>query len=222
MEGEAASDSSGGGGESGSGGVSRDTGTDSMGNQTVNIGYGVYVPAGNSAISVSGSGDSSGSKENGKNAKTENSDPIKGEKTSKESSKEGENKSEKSSDGKDKEPDQKNPGRQHQSKDPYVQNNTKNTIYFKSEEGSDKIALKPGERTNEKVDGIRVGNTVIEVTDGYTKVVVKKNGTVNIYYPEPVSGAIYHIMGGGKLSSPPGTNWWPLFDVIGKDAKWNP
>lgn len=57
MEGEAVNNDT---SETGSGGVPGDTGRDSAGNQTVNIGYGIYVSAGTAAINVTHFGDGSG------------------------------------------------------------------------------------------------------------------------------------------------------------------
>ena len=76
MEGESASsDSGGGGGETGgeptSGGVPGDTGVDRNGNQTVNIGFGVYVSAASPAsISVSGGSEDGGESGNGNESST--------------------------------------------------------------------------------------------------------------------------------------------------------
>ena len=84
-------------------------------------------------------------------------------------------------------------------------------MYFKTETGSDKIPLKPGQKSTEKIDGIRVGNTVIKVTDGYTKVVVNNNGTVNIYYNNP-GYSLYYDWKGGELTSPPDAGWNPIFN----------
>ncbi|WP_294310216.1 RHS repeat-associated core domain-containing protein [uncultured Chryseobacterium sp.] len=107
-----------------------------------------------------------------------------------------------------------------QDKDGYLVNNSKKTIYYKSENGSDKIAVKPGEKVYVGVDGLRVGKTVIKVTDGYKSITVNPNGTVDIQYSDPRS--IIYDINGGKLTSPPDRGWWKLFDVIDKDTKWKP
>jgi len=93
----------------------------------------------------------------------------------------------------------------------FVQNNFDETIYYKPEEGSEKEFLSTGGTIHEKVDGIRVGNTVIKVSDGYRSIVVDKSGNVKITYGDPFSYVIY-LRRGGELQSSPDSGWDALFD----------
>ncbi len=93
----------------------------------------------------------------------------------------------------------------------FVQNDFNETVYYKSEEGSEKEFIRTNGTIHEKIDGIRVGNTVIKVSDGYRSVVVDKNGNVNITYGDPVSYGAYLLLG-GQLKSSPDSNWNALFD----------
>ena len=93
----------------------------------------------------------------------------------------------------------------------YVQNDYKETVYYKSEEGSDKLPLFSKGTIHEKIDGIRVGNKVTKVSNGYRSVIIDKEGKVNITYDDPVSWGVYQIRGGEKMKSL-GPNWDPLFN----------
>lgn len=214
---------SGGGGETGSGGNGDNP------YQSVEI-MGVKMSVATMAVNVQFSasyGSPSSQAADSQQSSSSNSNTDKNN-DSKEGATQGENKDQKPTDSKDKEPDHKDTGgkdgqsQQQQKEEPYVQNNTKGTVYFKTEHGADKIPIKAGEKTTRTIDGIRVGNTVVKVTDGYTKVVVNSNGTVDVYYPNIVYGAIYEVKGGGVLSSPPDEGWFPIFNVVTKDTIWTP
>ena len=94
---------------------------------------------------------------------------------------------------------------------PYLVNKSKKTIFYKSENGNDKIPLKPGDTTYAEVDGIRVGDTKIKVTDGYGSITVKNDGTVEIIYKNVGDSIIYDLLG-GKMISPPDDHWSELFN----------
>ena len=93
----------------------------------------------------------------------------------------------------------------------FVQNNFDETIYYKPEEGSESKFLRNNGTIHEKVDGIRVGNTVIKITDGYRSVLIDKSGNVKITYGDPFTYG-YYLWKGGKLQSSPDSGWNKLFD----------
>ena len=91
-----------------------------------------------------------------------------------------------------------------------ITNNSKKSVFYKPENTSEKLEIKPGETISDLVDGIRVDNVVIKITDGYSKIIINSDRSVDVFYKNPFKFLYYKVIG-GQLYKSPDVGWDNLF-----------
>ena len=90
-------------------------------------------------------------------------------------------------------------------------NNSKESVFYKPENTSESKEIKPGETIDDLVDGIKVNNMVVKVTDGYSKIIINPDRSVDVFYNNPFR-FLYYKMKGGQIKSSPDKGWDNLFN----------
>lgn len=93
---------------------------------------------------------------------------------------------------------------------PFLKNNSNKIAFCKPENSETPFSLKPGDKTYEKVDGIKSNGIVYKITDGYDYVIIEKSYSVVPKYSTLYYRFIYSIRG-GKLEKAPDEGWVKLF-----------
>lgn len=96
-----------------------------------------------------------------------------------------------------------------------IVNNSKEPVFYKPENTSESKEIKANETIDSLVDGIKVDDVVIKISDGYDKVIINSDRSVEVYYNNPLRFLYYKVMG-GQLASPPDDSWNNLFNSPGK------
>lgn len=90
-------------------------------------------------------------------------------------------------------------------------NKSKEPVFYKPENTSESKEIKSGETIDDLVDGIKVDNVIIKVTDGYSKIIINADRSVEVYYNNPLR-FLYYKMKGGQISNSPDKGWDNLFN----------